>query len=119
MSEVISFRLNPDNPREAKALDILREKQASGFSSRRILADALVALEDKKGISQALYVEEFNEILERIVRLLEKNNFETPGIANPDPVSSRPHALNDHFLQSVKVAIKPGINLEESNQYEQ
>ena len=119
MSKVISFRLDPDNPREAKALDILREKQASGFSSRRILADALVALEDKKGISQALYVEEFNEILERIVRLLEKNNFETPGIANPDPVSSRPHALNDHFLQSVKVAVKPGINLEESNQYEQ
>jgi len=32
MSKVISFRLNPENPREAQAIAILRAKQAEGFS---------------------------------------------------------------------------------------
>jgi len=116
MSKVISFRLDPDNPREAVALDILWAEQAKGFSSRRILADALISLEGKTGMSQVLPVEELNEILEQIVRLLDKNNNENPGNASHVPIGSQPHALNDHFLQNVKVAVKPGINIEESNQ---
>lgn len=119
MSKVISFRLDPDNPREAIALEILRAEQAKGFSSRRILADALIALEDKPGKSQVLSVEEFNIALEQIAGLLEKINNDNPGNAGHEPVDSQPHALNAHFLQSVKVAVKPGINLEKRNNHEQ
>ena len=50
MSKVISFRLNPDNPREAQALEILRTKQAEGFSSRRVLTDALIGLMFKNDV---------------------------------------------------------------------
>jgi hypothetical protein len=44
MSVVIGFRLNPDNPREAQALEILRTKQAEGYSYRRVLTDELIVL---------------------------------------------------------------------------
>jgi len=44
MSEVISFRLNPEYQQEAQALEILRTKQAEGFSSRRVLTDALIGM---------------------------------------------------------------------------
>jgi len=116
MSIVISFRLDPDNPREAMALEILRAEQAKGFSSRRILADALISLDDKKGMSQALSVEEFNNALEQMAKLLEKINFDNLDIANHETVGSKPPKLGDRFLQSVKVAVKPGINLEGRNQ---
>ena len=119
MSKVISFRLDPDNPRDAMALEILWAEQAKGFSSRRILADALIALEGKTGMSQVLSVEEFNTALEQITRLLENINFDYPVNANHEHVGSQTHELHDHFLQSVKVAVKPGINFEENNNYEQ
>ena len=119
MSKVISFRLDPDNPREAMALEILRDKQREGFSSRRILADALISLEGKTGMSQSLSGEEFNEILEQIFALLENISNDNPSNASHEPIGSQPHALNDHFMQSVKVMVKPGINLKESNYHGQ
>jgi len=119
MSKVISFRLDPDNPREAQALKILLAKQAEGFSSRRVLADALITLEDRTGMRQVLSLDEFNEILERVARRLEKIGFENPDNAGFRSIDSPPHTLNDHFLQSVKVAAKPGINLEEITSHEQ
>ena len=60
MSEVISFRLNPENPREAQALEILRAKKSEGFSSRQVLTDALIGMVVEKGKSASFPIEEFN-----------------------------------------------------------
>lgn len=108
MSEVISFRLNPDNPREAQALEILRTKQAEGFSSRRVLTDALIGMEVEKG--DVFSIKEFNATLEQVSGLLERLNED-----NLDPIQSMPiqvSALNDNFLSSVKIAVKSGLKMD-------
>lgn len=63
MSEVISFRLNPENPREAQALEILRTKQSEGFSSRRVLTDALIGVVTDR---EQIKINEFNKALEQV-----------------------------------------------------
>lgn len=37
----VSIRLHPDDPYEAKAIEVLEALQAQGFSNRQIIADAL------------------------------------------------------------------------------
>jgi len=110
MSEVISFRLDPDNPREAQALEILRSKQAEGYSSRRLLTDALIGMVTKKGRNDLFSIDEFNTALEHVQGLLERLNSSN----HDDSHSTRPQvvALNENFLSSVKIAARPGLNLE-------
>jgi len=110
MSKVISFRLNPDNPREAQALEILKTKQAEGFSSRQVLTDALIGMVAEKGQSVLFYIDEFNEALEQVSGLLERLN--GGNHAQNQPTFSQGTPLNDNFLNSVKVAARPGVNLE-------
>ena len=45
MSDVISFRLNKENQREAKALEVLNAWIEKGFSTRHILTTALLELD--------------------------------------------------------------------------
>ena len=110
MSEVISFRLDPDNPREAQALEILRTKQAEGFSSRRVLTDALIGVVAEKGQNDLFSIDEFNTALEHVQGLLERLNSSNHEYGQ----STRPQvvALNDNFLNSVKIAARPGLNLD-------
>ena len=42
MSEVISFRQNKDNPREEKAVQVLRTWTAQGFNVRHTITEALL-----------------------------------------------------------------------------
>ena len=96
MSEVISFRLNPSNPREALALEILRNKQKGGFSSRRVLTDALIGMET---IKDQINIDEFNTALENLKRLLEKlnsDNHELNQSMLSHPIVAA--ALEDNFL---------------------
>ena len=110
MSEVISFRLNPDNPREAQALDILRTKQAEGFSSRRILTDALINMVTEKKQVSLVSITEFYDALEQVSGLLERLDVDDHNDHQPTP--SRVAILNDNFINSVKIAAKPGLNLD-------
>ena len=110
MSEVISFRLSLDNPREAQALEILRKKQAEGFSSRRVLTDALIDLATKKK-QEALYSEtELKLALEQVSELLKhiRNGNHEPSQSTFQQVVG----LNDTFVKNVETAAKPGLNLE-------
>jgi hypothetical protein len=58
MSEVISFRLDRNNPREAQALGVLKKGQEAGYSLRHVLTEALLALEasaeEEQAVAQAL-----------------------------------------------------------------
>ena len=113
MSEVISFRLNPNNPREAYALKILRTKQEEGFSSRRVLTDALIGMAKRKAQDNLISVEEFNIALERVSHLIER--FSNSNQSHDQPIHPQVAALNDNFLYSVKIAARPGLNLTESS----
>ena len=66
MSKVISFRLNPDNPREAQALEILISKQSEGFSSRRLLTDALISMETRREEVTFFSLEKIGDALEHV-----------------------------------------------------
>ena len=108
MSVVISFRLDPENPREAQALDILNTKQSDGFSRRRILTDALIGMVAPTRQSDLLSMDEFNQALEQVSGLLERLN----GGIQPQnqPVRAQASGLNENFINSVRVAARPGIS---------
>jgi len=109
MSKVIGFRLDEGNPREAQALEILRIKQAEGFSSRKILTDALIGLATHKGQSALFPIDEFNEVLEQVSGLLESLN---RGYQNKNlPRHPQAAALDENFLCSEKIAARPGMNI--------
>jgi len=110
MSEVISFRLDPDNPREAQALEILRTKQAEGFSSRRVLTDALIAIVIVKQQGTLFSMKEFYEAMEKVSELLELINNQS--YAQGQSTNPKVASLNENFLNSVKVAAKPGLELD-------
>jgi hypothetical protein len=110
MSKVISFRLNPENPREAQAIAILRAKQAEGFSYRQVLTDALIGMATEKGQSALFPIDEFNEALEKVSGLLERLDVDDHN--NRQSITSRVTNLNNNFVNSVKIAAKPGLNLD-------
>ena len=110
MSEVISFRLNPDNPREAQALEILRTKHAEGFTSRRVLTDALIGMVVENRQVSPFPITEFNEALEQVSGFLEKLNsidYDQGKLESPQVVG-----LNDNFLNSVRNSAKPGLEIQ-------
>ena len=106
MSKVISFRLNPDNPREAEALAILQDWLAQGFSTRHTLTQALLNLDSAK--SRATENGALNDLSNQIKELLE--NIEM-GLSRKMPnndLSSKEN-LSDEFVTSILKAIKPGL----------
>jgi hypothetical protein len=110
MSEVISFRLNKANLREAQALEVLELWCTKGYSVRNTLTEALLKL---NGISlepidnhviQELYdsIRQTNELLEQI------GNGNIPEKLREPETPSRP-LLSNHFVAAIKRSIKPGL----------
>ena len=112
MSEVISFRLDRNNPREAQALGVLKKGQEAGYSLRHVLTEALLALEAAAEDEQAVMVTladltnrlaEIHTALENL-RRLESSQVQ-PTVDTPIQAT-----LAESFLLSVKNAAKPGID---------
>jgi hypothetical protein len=113
MSEVISFRLDRNNPREGQAMAVLRKGQEAGYSLRHILTEALLALEasaeDERQILAALA-----EVSQRMGQI--RDALESLQQGNLAPVQMRDErpnqaALAESFLFSVKNAAKPGVRI--------
>ena len=109
MSEVISFRLDKTNPREAQVLDVLNAWIEKGFSARFILTKALLELDNPgSDLEKSWDDRDLRFVLDQISQLLE--------IVNADPVkrqevSRDQHALHENFLAAIKQGAKPGIKL--------
>lgn len=79
MSEVISFRLNKDDLREANALLVLQEWRTRGYSIRQTIAEALNKL-DQNGVEpdstavepDSTALDELNETLCQVNNLLRQ-----------------------------------------------
>ena len=112
MSEVFSFRLDPNNPREAVALEVIRTWQGKGFSIRHIMVEALWKLEREADQPYGEQIDRVNEKLDDLFDLLRSSR-ENRG---EDPVSEeqadRSQDLSSHFLASIKVTAKPGLRME-------
>jgi hypothetical protein len=111
MSEVISFRLDRNNPREAQALAVLRKGQEAGYSLRHVLAEALLALEaaaeEEQVVAQALT--EVAGRLERIQSALEHLQPMNLPLAQPQNSQPEQAALAESFVLSVKSVARPGL----------
>jgi hypothetical protein len=111
MSEVISFRLDRENPREAQALDVLTKGQEAGYSLRHILTEALLALEAAAEDEQAAALA-LTEVAGRLEQILEQ--FQHAGSVPYQPPNDQREqaALAESFVLSVKQAARPGLGLD-------
>jgi hypothetical protein len=69
MSKVTSFRLNPNNPREAESLTILQNWLAQGFSTRHTMTVALLNLDSAN--SQATDNDVLQDLSQQIKEILK------------------------------------------------
>ncbi len=111
MSEVISFRLDPNNPREAEAMRVLTHCQEQGYSVRHILTEALLNFERMEADSNA------KGQLEQILMLMHQitdqlHHLQESGSKLSELPRGPQAALSEAFVLSVKSAAKPGITLE-------
>lgn len=113
MSEVISFRLDKANPREAQALEVLSAWVEKEFSVRFILTKVLLEL-DHPGPELSTSQDDpgLNLIIEQIGQLLEMVKT-IKGEPIPElECSQEEQGLNEMFLASVRHGAKPGLKLE-------
>ena len=100
MSEVISFRLDKGNLREAKALLILQEWRTKGYSVRQTITKALVSL-DQNGHRTGSSINELNEALSQVnhfLKLIEICGFASIGDKKK---SNSTNSLSTNFIVSV------------------
>jgi hypothetical protein len=113
MSEVISFRLDRENPREAQALAVLNKGQEAGYSLRHVLTEALLALESAAEDEQAVAVT-LNQMtrmlaeMQAVLEVIQNRDFSAARIEEPKPEQD---ALAESFLLSVKNTAKSGLVL--------
>ena len=114
MSEVICFRLDSANPREAKALEVLATWQEAGFSRRHVLTEALLRLDDDgDDNSDADTLAALTEVLSQVQDLLENMQNGHYVSASSQPEEPEVEALAESFLASVRQAARPGLRREE------
>ena len=116
MSEVISFRLNKNNPRETQALMILEAWCSKGYSVRYVITEALLKLNDpNKELIASDVLQGLNATLEHISNQLKQigNGENLLKIGQAD--KAEPSGLTDKFLSSIKKAAKPGIRADQGD----
>ena len=109
MSKVISFRLNPENPRDARALAVLQDWLSQGYSTRHTLTEALLMLDSGK--SQPPDNETLNDLSHQIQALLAKVEKGATHKIMYDDASSK-QELSDGFVSSILKATKPGLKFD-------
>lgn len=111
MSQVIGFRLDRENPREAQALAVLERWQEAGYSTRHILTEALLTLEaSETDGGQEFPVEKIVSALEQVGEQLAR--LQREGL-RPRSVEAPEALLEEAFLLSVKEAAQPGLRLDD------
>jgi hypothetical protein len=103
MSEVFSFRLSEDNPREVKAKEVIETRISQGYSLRYVLTEALIRYGGKGN-----HREEMVDFLEQLKGLVSQppNGRLLEGLEANDKKS-----LSSTFIEAVKKSVKPGEKL--------
>ena len=106
MSEVISFRLDPKNPREAQAMAVLQNRQEKGYRTRDILTWALLQQDELEYLHELMYG--FGEQLQKLSLKLDRlssNEFDKSSFlgATSD--------LSDDFKTAIRKKVKQGLKV--------
>jgi hypothetical protein len=104
MSQVFSFRLDENNPREAQAMQIIEAWASRGYSLRHTLVEALLAYAGKD-----LQKDGVSSTLEEIITMLQ-NLHVVSGL--PRNEQSQDKRLSDEFLNAIAKATRPGLQAE-------
>ncbi|MFC1878760.1 hypothetical protein ACFLZW_02490 [Chloroflexota bacterium] len=112
MSEVISFRLNKDNLREAKALLVLQEWSAKGYVIRQTIAEALLSLDQNETKPESAAFNDLSKTQSQVNHLLRQIES-----GNSSPVTKRgenqgDNGLSTSFVASVKMSARSGLKLD-------
>jgi len=110
MSKVISFRLNPNNPRDAKALAVLQDWLFQGFSTRRTITEALLQVDSTS--TKATDNSVLNDLSQQIKDLLDSIGPDVTLNKIKDERWSQ-EKLAEGFVTSVLKAAKPGLKMAE------
>jgi len=111
MSKVISFRLDADNPREARAIDVLHAWTAIGRSVRYILTEALLELDYPEHLlGENASLGELTKTLDQINKLLEHISFSDALPRNKSTEETTERALTNVFIEAVKDIAKTGLH---------
>ena len=108
MSKVISFRLNSDNSRDAKALAILQDWLSQGFSTRHTITEALLNLNSTNSeiTDNSVLIDlsrQINELLNSIESDVKLNK--------PKGDTLSQVKLSEGFVSSVQKIAKPGLRM--------
>lgn len=101
MSNVYSFRLNENNPREAQAKEVIDAWIAQGYSLRHQLVDILIAFQNKEFQNN-----QYAKLLETIESLISNSKEEK------DVVEVSKGILTETFIGSLSKSVKSGISIE-------
>lgn len=111
MSVVISFRLNPENTREASALAMILTWQKRGYSIRHIMTEALLEMGNGNIPHPDKQTANLNKSLEEIYNLLYTMSNNPPMyLEKSEPGKHGKQNLSDNFIEMIKVAAKPGLD---------
>lgn len=113
MSKVISFRLSKENPREARALEVIKNCQKKGHGLCHIITEALLKLDEPDPVPvYDLRLEEINQTLNQVRNLLELAETRGAPLHGERDTNMCQSGLTDDFIASVKKAAKRGMKLE-------
>jgi hypothetical protein len=119
MSEIISFRLSKNNPREARALMILQKWQDEGHNTRYIVTEALLILQDSNGTKKTeLLLAELNNKLTDVSQIVSKFCREKTAELTVTSLIKPNTELSDNFVRGIRNAAKPGLGQMMQNIYE-
>ncbi len=109
MSQVFSFRLNSNNPREARAKEVILVWTNKGHNLRYIISEALLHLENYQ--SESINILDITKTIDRLSNLLERIENQQEGILiNTDQKSDE---LSKAFKSSIMNLINPGLQAED------
>lgn len=110
MSTVFSFRLNPSNPREARAMEVIRNQQQRGFSIRDILVETL--LTHHRDIQNDEQIDSVNDRLDELIGLVQSIKGNVLINKEEGSLQNSPLSLSEQFLGAMKMAAQQGLQIE-------
>ena len=114
MSDVISFRLDKDNPREEKARQVLKSWYEEGYSLRYIMTEALLKLGDSESYFYGeCLIRDLTEKFSRLSQQLEQCGQEGDSKVKTVNSGSSNTELSDSFIQSIKKIARPCVKFAE------
>jgi hypothetical protein len=111
MSEVIGFRLNKENPREARALLVLDGWRTKGYSIRQTITEALLRLDKTVQKPEGALLDEMNETLRQVNHLLRQIENGNSLPTKKSLESPTTDDLSASFVASVRKSAKSGVKL--------